>query len=125
MRSVPKCQVKSNFKKNDIKRTYVICLHEDSLASWASVTHFSLQSYATALILFFSVKCADPPAVLNGSYTLESSENHPLTIRTKVIYSCDSGYHLDNFADSVLTCTLNWDYNEVFWNGTTPGCIFE
>ncbi|GBN65548.1 hypothetical protein AVEN_264087-1 [Araneus ventricosus] len=71
-----------------------------------------------------AMKCTDPPALLNGSYTLDNGENHPLTIGTKVIYTCDPGYHLHNFADSV-TCTLNWDDNDVFWNGTTPGCIFK
>ncbi|GBN90630.1 hypothetical protein AVEN_104709-1 [Araneus ventricosus] len=48
-----------------------------------------------------AMKCTDPPALLNGNYTLDNGENHPLTIGTKVIYTCDPGYHLHNFADSV------------------------
>ncbi|GBO35315.1 CUB and sushi domain-containing protein 3, partial [Araneus ventricosus] len=69
------------------------------------------------------MKCADPPKVLNANYTLHSGANNPLTIGTTVTYTCDPGYEFENSTDSVLTCTLYSDINDVQWKGATPRCI--
>ncbi|KAF8767227.1 CUB and sushi domain-containing protein 3 [Argiope bruennichi] len=69
------------------------------------------------------MSCMYPPNIANASYTLSSNANNSHSIGTAATYTCDSGYELENSADSVLTCTFNSDINQVQWEGIMPKCI--
>lgn len=68
------------------------------------------------------MQCTEPPVLENARYKLHSGVDRFPALGSSVVYSCNTGYELNDTALSTLHCVLDPGANDARWNGEMPFC---